>query len=138
MTPTDFMSYCYGRLQSNWSHTPIQYQDAQLLDHQNLDEFAKFGVYFNQIKEFGHGYPPSKTMRGMVTFEIYSRHGDGVGRKYELAELYVPIFDLVIENGITFYATDLIDKGNKISGETTIDQNWTSLHCLTDFYVGAE
>lgn len=134
--PKQIISYCVGKMQTNWTVTPIQFADAVELDATKLQEFVKFSVVFSDFRQLSFNEPVDVSILGIVIASIYTRSGHGPGRKYDLFNIYRPIFDRVLDNnnGIFFKPTMANDLGDSINGLSTVNPNWTVLQCSTEFW----
>lgn len=138
MTAFEVLKFCIGRVSTSWTATPIQYADAENLNHDALDEFVKFDVLIDDMASRFHDAKPGAILRGTTNIQVYVRSGGGPGRKFELAEIARTVFDRVNTDGLFFGATKFIDSGPYITGQSTVSDNWTTMHCVTPFWTNLE
>lgn len=133
MTYLDTYKACVNLLLDNWTETAVELEGTKL-DVDELDEFIRVQVFSDDSSNYSHGTVPSQLLIGHVSVEIYTRRGNGVGRLIQLTDLCTNIFsNTKLDNGIKFYASQVIDRQQMISGETVVDPNWISKAVLSRF-----
>jgi hypothetical protein len=133
MTYLEVYQSFVNRFLDNWVDTEIELEGSKI-DVDQLDEFVRLQIFNDDSSNFSHGPIPRRLLTGNAIIEVYSRRGKGVGRLLTLVDNCSAIFSNVkLNNGIKFYATEVIDRQQMISGETVVDPNWISKSVIAKF-----
>lgn len=137
MNLPSIFNFINSKMAAEWTATEIEFDNTSSVDIINAEEFVRFIIYVDAIDNYGLGKKTSKLLRGTIGAQIFVRHNTGAGRAAELFDLYKPIFDnLNVPGGIECQATELINRGQVMTGTTVADRNWFMLNALTVFQVG--
>lgn len=133
----EIFNFFNQRMSQEWTETEIEFDNTSSVDIINAEEFIRFTIHVDSVDNIGHGKRPTKRLRGTLAAEIFVRHNSGTGRAAELFNLYLPIFDnLNVPGGPECRATELVNRGQTMTGTTNADRNWFMLNALTTFEVG--
>ncbi len=132
MTYFEVYTSCVNLFLDNWSETLIELEGAKQ-DVDELDEFVRLQIFNDDSANYSHGNPPRRLLTGHVIVEIYTRRGKGPGRLIKLTDICSSIFSNSRIGDIKFYACEVVDRQQMITGETVVDPNWISKSVISKF-----
>ena len=133
MTYLQVYQSCTNLFLDNWTYTEIELEGLKLKVN-DLNEFARLQVFNDDSSNYSHAAIPNRLLTGHAIVELYVRRGEGPGRLLELTDTCSAIFSNVkLNNGLKFYASEVIDREALITGETVIDPNWIAKSVIAKF-----